>query len=75
MENLALVSMGLPARKPFRPRLWVLLFVASAMLFLGGAGSFWFSGARHAAMVGVAGALAAVLVIVAFSGRDPRRRG
>ena len=57
-----------------RPSLWVLLFMASAILFLVGSGSFWLLGARYAALAGVAGALASVLVILVFSDRNGRRR-
>jgi len=57
------------------PPHWVLLFVASAVLFLGGAASFWVAGSPHRALAGLAGALASVLMIWLFAGEDrlPRR--
>lgn len=67
--------MGKPASIPALPPLWVLLFVASAVLFLGGAAIFWGAGASSKALAGLAGALASVVMIVAFHGKDhpPRR--
>ena len=57
------------------PPLWALLFVASAVLFLGGAVSFWVAGSPHRALAGVVGALASVLMVWLFTGKDrpPRR--
>ena len=74
MESPASANMLVSTKRPALPPLWVILFVASAILFLGGSGSFWLLGARYAALAGVAGALASVLVILVFSGRNGRRR-
>lgn len=58
-----------------RPPLWVLLFVASAVLFLGGSVSFWVAGSSYGALAGLTGALASMLMIWLFAGehRPPRR--
>ncbi len=46
----------------------LLWFIASAVLFLAGAASFNGAGLREIAAVGVAGAIGAVAVMVAFFG-------
>ena len=70
MVDLGLADM-LPTRAfSNRPPLWTMLFGVSAALFLLGAMSFAVAGAWHTALAGVACALAAVLVIVLFSGED-----
>ena len=48
--------------------LWIVLLVLSAVLFLAGSASFGLGSASGAAQLGVLGAVAAVAVIVAFSG-------
>ena len=67
--------MDIPAIISARPPLWVLLFVASAVLFLGGAVSFWVAGSLHRALAGFAGAMVSALMIWLFAGEDrlPRR--
>lgn len=52
------------------PPFWAILFASSAIFFLGGAASFGTAGVWQTALVGVAGSLASIAVIVVFSGRD-----
>ena len=51
-----------------RPPSWIVLLLLSALLFLAGSASFGLGHAPEAAVVGVLGALAAVVVIAAFAG-------
>jgi len=61
--------------KGFKPSLWLALFSTGAVLFLHGSLSFWLVHLPHMASFGLAGVLAAVLIILAFGREgDPRSR-
>ena len=69
MADLVLADMRF-AGSLRRVPLWTVWFVASAVLFVTGSLLFLVSGPARLAFPGLAGALAAVLVLLRFAGKN-----
>lgn len=57
-----------------RPPVWVVLFLAVAILFFAGSVSFWSAGAGNTALVGGTGALVSVAIVLLFARGGEGRR-